>query len=100
MWDRIERLSQPAVEPLSLADVKGHAHIDASDETAPTPIRGWASPTASCARPRLAASFKSPAQPAANIARSPSLSTRSGDLADRADKGSVPQTTPSFEAAF
>jgi uncharacterized phiE125 gp8 family phage protein len=32
MWDRIERLSQPAVEPLSLADVKGHGHIDASDE--------------------------------------------------------------------
>jgi uncharacterized phiE125 gp8 family phage protein len=32
MWDRIERLSQPAFEPLSLADVKGHGHIDASDE--------------------------------------------------------------------
>jgi uncharacterized phiE125 gp8 family phage protein len=32
MWDRIERLSQPAVEPLSLADVKGHGHIDAADE--------------------------------------------------------------------
>jgi uncharacterized phiE125 gp8 family phage protein len=32
MWDRIERLSQPAVEPLSLADVKGHGHIDAGDE--------------------------------------------------------------------
>jgi uncharacterized phiE125 gp8 family phage protein len=34
MWDRIERLSQPAVEPLSLADVKGHGHIDSGDEDA------------------------------------------------------------------
>ncbi len=32
MWDRIERLSQPAAEPLSLADVRGHGHIDAVDE--------------------------------------------------------------------
>jgi uncharacterized phiE125 gp8 family phage protein len=34
MWDRIERLTQPAVEPLSLAEVKGHGHIDSADEDA------------------------------------------------------------------
>jgi uncharacterized phiE125 gp8 family phage protein len=34
MWDRIERVSQPAAEPLTLADVKLHGHIDSADENA------------------------------------------------------------------
>jgi uncharacterized phiE125 gp8 family phage protein len=34
MWDRIERLSQPAVEALTLDDVKLHGHIDSADENA------------------------------------------------------------------
>jgi uncharacterized phiE125 gp8 family phage protein len=32
MWDRIERVSLPAAEPLTLADVKLHGHIDTADE--------------------------------------------------------------------
>jgi uncharacterized phiE125 gp8 family phage protein len=34
MWDRIERLSQPAVEALTLDDVKRHGRIDSADENA------------------------------------------------------------------
>jgi len=32
MWDRIKRLTRPAVEPVSLAEVKLHSHIDSADE--------------------------------------------------------------------
>src|SRR5262245_19607029 len=34
MWDRLERLSQPATEPLTLADVKAHTRVDGNDEDA------------------------------------------------------------------
>ena len=34
MWDRIERLSQPAAEPLTLDEVKRHGRIDSADENA------------------------------------------------------------------
>jgi uncharacterized phiE125 gp8 family phage protein len=34
MWDRIERLSPPAVEALTLDEVKRHGRIDSADENA------------------------------------------------------------------
>ena len=34
MWDRIERLTEPAVEPLTLAEVKQQCRVDTSDDDA------------------------------------------------------------------